>query len=113
MTDKDDAFLQDFFDAAHDAETSVPDVLLDRVLADAALVPIHAAPETLWSSLMTAIGDWPALSGVAMAGLVGIWVGFVPPTQLESFAADILGTTTSVSFIDDFDNLIETELTDG
>jgi len=113
MTDKDDAFLQDFFDAAQEADASVPDLLLNRVIADAALVPLAPEQDTFWSSLVASIGGWPALSGVAMAGLIGVWVGFAPPTQLESFAADVFGTTTSVSFISEFDDLLETELGDG
>lgn len=113
MTDKDNAFLEDFFAAARAADDAVPDALLDRVIADAALVPRMPVKETLWSSLVAAIGGWPALSGVAMAGLIGIWVGFVPPTQLESFAADVLGTTTSVTFIDEFDDFLGAELGDG
>ena len=113
MTDKDDAFLDDMFAAARDADTSVPDHLLDRVVADAALVPRAPAPESLWSSLISAIGGWPALGGVAMAGLIGVWVGFAPPSQIETFAADVLGTTTSVSFLDEYDTFLETELSDG
>lgn len=113
MTDKDDAFLDDMFAAARDIDTSVPEILHDRVLADAALVPRAPVQDTMWQSLVAAIGGWPALGGVMTAGLVGVWVGFMPPLQVETFAANVLGTTTTVSFLGDFDDLIEPELTDG
>lgn len=113
MTDKDDAFLDDIFAAARDADGTVSDALIDRVVADAGLVPRAPVKETLWQSLVSAIGGWPALGGVVTAGLAGVWVGFMPPMQVESFAASVLGTTTSVSFLGEFDDLIETELTDG
>lgn len=113
MTDKDDAFLDKMFAAARAADADVPDHLLDRVLADAALVPVAVVRETFWAGLVAAIGGWPALGGVAMAGLIGVWVGFMPPAQIETFAADVLGTTTSVSFMGDFDDLLEVEASDG
>ena len=113
MTDEDDAFLDEIFDAAQRADGTVSDALMDRVLADLALVPIAPPKETLWSGLMTAIGGWPAMGGIAMAGVIGVCVGFAPPAPVETLAADILGTTTSVSFLGDFDDLFEAELTDG
>ena len=113
MTDKYDAFLDEIFAAARESNDTMSDALLDRVVADAGLVPRPPVRETLWQSFVASVGGWPAMGGVLTAGLAGIWVGFMPPTQVDTVAANLLGTTTSVSFLGEFDDLIEAELSDG
>lgn len=113
MTDKDDEFLDSLFAAARKSDDTVPDALLGRVVADSVLVPRVPVRDTLWQSFIAGIGGWPAMGGVATAGVAGIWIGFMPPLQVETFAANVLGTTTSVSFLGEFDDIFEAELTDG
>lgn len=117
MTDKDDAFLDELFADAR-ADDPVPsDALRARVLADAAAAmagePVDAVPGRFWPNLAALLGGWPALGGVAAAGLAGLWVGITPPAAIETFAADMLGTTTSVSFFSELDDFVEGNAIDG
>lgn len=114
MTDKDDALLEDLFEDARAADASVSDNLMARVLTDAAMTPLNVTkPASLWSGLMDALGGWPALGGVAVAGVTGLWLGLAPPSSVEMIAADVLGTTTSISFMGGFDDFVEGGLSDG
>lgn len=65
--------------------------LTARVLADAALVQAElrrrpatpaARPAGPWRQLAEALGGWPGLGGLAMAGAAGVWLGFAPPGGL-------------------------------
>ena len=102
MTDKDhvDAVLHDVAGVAPRPD----DALMARVLADAARVqdaPVQAAPRPgIWAQISAALGGWPAMSGVALAGVAGLWVGMSPPAAIEDAAASIFGVTDAVSFLD-------------
>lgn len=114
MTDQDDSFLDDIFADVRKADVDVSPQLTARVLTDAAMTRLPAPPSvSFWAGLREAVGGWPAIGGVACAGVAGLWVGLAPPSSVETLAADMFGTTTSVSFIGDFDDFVEGTVTDG
>ena len=83
----DDAGLDALFAAARAAEAPVPDRLLARVLADAdAHMPRPApvaAPARPAASRGWLAGVLDMLGGRgAVAGLAGVWIGFVQPVDL-------------------------------
>ena len=79
----DDDMLDDLFAAARNDSRATPSPdLLARVLSEAeglqVAEPVPSAPPlrpSLWAALVAAVGGWPALSGVAMAGVAGVWFG--------------------------------------
>jgi hypothetical protein len=97
MTDPDMKALDAALAEAADHAPEVPDDLLAAVLRDAAFVqPRPVVRESLWQTVLDLIGGWPAVSGLAAAGVAGVWIGMAPPVALESAAAQILGTTQTV-----------------
>ncbi len=113
MTDLDDLF------AAGRAETPAPsEALMARIRADGQALQPEAqglavaarAPEKV--SFWDMLGGWPALSGVAAAGVAGVWLGIAPPAGIEDIASDMFGNTASVSFVAEYDDFLG-ELSDG
>ncbi len=106
MTKNDDMFLTELFAEARDADLQVPQHLMARVLIDAdeqiaATAKAAQKPQQgLWSLLMTAIGGWPAVGGLAMAGVAGIWVGYAPPTGIPDIANNVWGDAMTVTVLD-------------
>lgn len=102
MTDPD---LKDVDDLLAHVATQRPDVpadLMARVLIDADQLqpPAQAiAPQSLWSAVLDLIGGWPAIGGVAMAGVAGLWIGIAPPTGLDAFAATVWGDVDAVDLL--------------
>jgi len=103
----DDALLADFF-AAGRAVPAVPPDLAARILADAraelehsragavaATGPAQAPARGFLSSLLSAIGGWPAISGMAAATAAGVWLGFASPALIEG--TGFYGSTYSLS----------------
>jgi len=119
MTDPNNDFVDDLFAQARDRKVEANDDLMARVLADAdALLPKAAvfqapAPAGFFASLSEMLGGWPVLSGVAAAGVAGLWVGLAPPDSVENWAADLLGTTTQISLMPEFDDFEFSETLDG
>jgi hypothetical protein len=92
-TEPEDDRLEALFSEAREAVRPGDD-LVARVLADAAAVqaagkplqPLPAARGGGWSGLVSALGGWPALSGVTAAGLVGLALGFWAPEAIDSLS---------------------------
>jgi hypothetical protein len=108
MTDPEMKKLDDLLGQAANVRPAVSDDLMARVLADAALlqpapvgISVVARRQNRWENLLDIIGGWPALGGLATAGIVGVWMGAAPPEGLETFAADLIGTTQSVDLLGD------------
>jgi len=81
--------LDDLFETVRRQGEPMPDGLTARVLADAAAVqsefakaPQVAAAPGLWQQLLSAVGGWPAMGGLATACAAGLWLGFAPPLSL-------------------------------
>ena len=49
-----------------------------------------------WRGLVAAIGGWPAVSGLAAAGLAGIWIGVAPPQVVDDMIAGLTGGAVSL-----------------
>lgn len=83
----DDAALEALFATAR-AEVPQPSVaLMERLRMDALSAqprPLAApAPRrSLVAQVLEAIGGWPALAGLATAGVAGLWIGMNPPQPL-------------------------------
>ena len=114
--DTDDAMLGTFFAAAQRTKTEMPVGLAERMRADAAMVQDEflraraeaAAPAAgrdrapgLLAQLWSALGGWPALSGMTAACAAGVWLGVSPPT----FLPDPVGLVTQSTQQSDLDVL--------
>jgi len=99
MTDhrKEPDGLDAFFDAARRSTPPLSPDALDRMTAQAlqvqagfAAAPAARAPRPgRIAQLLAAIGGWPAMAGLATAGVAGLWIGAVPPVGLVNLAADL------------------------
>lgn len=97
-----DAALEQFFDAARRDRAEPSEALMARVLADALDAQAGQAAQAqharatrhrvlLWMQLRDALGGWPALGGLAAAGVAGLFIGFSAPAAVNDLAATILG----------------------
>lgn len=109
MSDKETDFesLDAFFDAARRVPAEVSDATTARILADAhqvqagfgagGAVPDHAgigrASGGWIGQFLAAIGGWPAMAGLATAGVAGLWIGAVPPAFVETLAEGIVASS--------------------
>lgn len=94
MTDDDkgrEAALEAFFDAARDCAPVASADLLARVLdgAEAEQTRIAARRAVtpppragLWARIRQGLGGYPAVAGLAAAGLAGVWIGLALPEVL-------------------------------
>ncbi|MEJ6399474.1 hypothetical protein [Yoonia sp. 208BN28-4] len=104
MTDPKMDDLDKMLDLAARRAPPVGDDLMSRVLADAydlqpASQMVPKVRRSAWSSFRDLIGGWPAIGGLATAGVAGVWIGFAPPVSLENLAADLVGTTQEVDLM--------------
>ena len=89
MTDDDDT-LKAMFGAARKAPPDPSEALLARITADAARehaararrVPARHPPKG-WREAL-GFGGWPAVIGLATAGVAGVWIGVADPAGLVS-----------------------------
>lgn len=114
---QDEKLADALLDMAAETRPQVSDALMARVLADAERARVDSvaqpAPRGLWAQLADAIGGWPAMGGVALAGVAGLWVGLAPPVIIEEAAADVLGTSEGITVLGADTWLDGLELTDG
>lgn len=102
MNDPDMKALDGLLAQAANLQPDVPDGLMAAVLRDAVDVQraVRLAPQqSLWEMILTMIGGWPGVSGLAAAGITGIWIGIAPPIGLEYVAADLIGSTQQVDLL--------------
>lgn len=104
MTDPDDTRIDALLRDVAATRPKVPDALMAAVLRDAARVQPAPLPRAqprpgLWQTIMDLVGGWPALGGLAAAGVAGVWLGIAPPVALEGAAAAALGLSQSVDLI--------------
>lgn len=99
MTDPAHNHLDDLLNQVAQQEPPVPSDLMARVLIDADYVQprmITAKTNGIWGTLLDMIGGWPAVGGIAMAGVAGLWIGVAPPSGFDTIAWDLLGETQTV-----------------
>ncbi|MFT6103929.1 MAG: hypothetical protein ACJA1E_000344 [Paracoccaceae bacterium] len=102
----DDEMLDGFFEAARQQQPQIPEEVVARILADAdreqahhlkgVVTPVRST-RNFFGDVMAALGGWPSLAGLAAATLAGVWIGYSPPTSLDSIALLVLGGET-ISF---------------
>jgi hypothetical protein len=113
----DEVLARAFAAARADRAAPPPDPLMARIAADA-LRHLPAAPAArapvrrggLLRELFAQIGGWPAIGGLATAGLAGFWIGFQPEAAAGlGYGAliDTLGVQT-VLLPDDYSDLTDT-----
>jgi hypothetical protein len=112
--------LDDFFGAARRVTPAPSDALMARVLADAmaaqAPVMVRVQRPGWLAQLRDALGGWPAVGGLATAGVVGLAVGIAAPAGLGDLTAALLGQPADGYLVDlmpelDFD--IAMDLSEG
>lgn len=105
--------LDDLFAAARHAPPPMPKALEAAILQDAAdLQQERHAPEgratganrrggrsRLWQQFAAAIGGWPAVGGLAMASLTGLWIGIAPPSFLPDPAGQVAALASGAGFL--------------
>lgn len=99
MTDQNQTEIDDLLADVASAKPPVLSDLMARVLIDARQVQPQSVAVTeqgLWAAILDMIGGWPAVGGLAMAGVAGLWIGVAPPTGLENMATTMLGSTQTV-----------------
>jgi len=89
-----DSELEALFAAASAERPGVSPALLKRVMEDAmaeaearaapARAPRRAVRRGIVAGVIAAIGGWPAMGGLATAGVVGLWIGYSDPGALDA-----------------------------
>ncbi len=107
--------LDALFAEVRDVAPVPGDDLMTRILADAAIAmrPVAAqmptpgvAPQPVrsgWRGTLAAIGGWPALGGMALATMAGVWIGVAPPDSLTTLASGVWGETVALQLYPDDD----------
>lgn len=93
-----------FAEARGQSADPSPDFMA-RVLEDAlAAQPVAAAVSRPRTSrlrqFLNAIGGWPAVAGLATAGVAGLWIGVNPPNAIATTAENFLGTDSDLYLVD-------------
>lgn len=112
-----DDMLEDLFASAKsDARAEPSPDLMARVLESAQTVQAEQqaaqgasqSPSReeggWWRALLQALGGWPSLSGVAVAGLAGVWIGVSSGTALmqNTLGLDLYGEVAQ-TYLSDLD----------
>lgn len=78
-------------------------VLQDALDVQTGFAPDAPPPEPRVSRLrqfLSAIGGWPAVAGLATAGVAGLWIGINPPNAVADTAENFLGTSSDLYLVD-------------
>lgn len=83
------------------------ETLSARILGDADRLQPTAPPVTPvakqgWlAGMVSALGGWPSMGGLAAAGVAGLWIGMAPPAALSDLSAQVIGEDLSVTLYSD------------
>lgn len=77
-------------------------VLQDSLMEQAAFAPAGVVNRrsSAVRQFLSAIGGWPAVAGLATAGITGVWIGINPPNAVATTAETILGTSPDRYLVD-------------
>lgn len=98
--------LDDLFAQARTQDvTPAPDfmerVLQDAIAAQTAATAAPAPTKAPWfRQLLSAVGGWPAVAGLATAGVAGLWIGINPPSAIATTTENLLGTSSDLYLVD-------------
>ncbi len=116
MADKfhDDTMLDDLFATAAADPRGAPSAdLMARVLQDAETLQASegfqadasARREGFWAGVLSMLGGWPSLGGVAMAGVAGVWIGVAAgPSVMQGDLASNLIFSSADAYLTDLDD---------
>jgi hypothetical protein len=111
--------FDDLFAQMRGVEAAPSQDLLNRVLLEARAVQDEVAPQVTlgfakpsgWRAFLQELGGWRAISGLATAGVVGVWIGIAPPDSLSQTVNQFInqiGTGAAIeTFPDPFTDLLE------
>ncbi|PIE11054.1 MAG: hypothetical protein CSA72_06075 [Rhodobacterales bacterium] len=108
MTDRTDMDQLDalFAEIAEEPAPEMSETLSARIMGDALRempTPLEPAPapRSLWESIRAAVGGWPSLGGMAVAGVAGLWIGIMPPVMVQDITARMMGDSVSLTVLSD------------
>lgn len=115
MTKSEDQMLDDLFALRRETVPVASDDLMARILQDSiAARTVASTPKpSFWQGFRDMIGGWPAVGGLAMAGVTGVWFGIAPPATVSNFASDLIGTSVTVDLFDDSSSFFAEASIDG
>ena len=103
-----EVMLEEAFALARiEAARPVSGAFMARVLADAAgeaVRPRPAQPQArsgILRALFAALGGWPAVGGLATAGVAGFWFGLAPPAAVEDLGLWATGDLSAALLLPD------------
>lgn len=110
--------LDALFAAEIDAPIAPSSEFLARVMGDADRIQSEfsssqaesVSGNSIWQSLVAAIGGWTTVAGLATATVAGVWIGVSPPSGLDILTDTVLGE--SFGYSDYLPNL-DSVLTEG
>lgn len=109
---RDVSALDPYFRSARQDMPEVSPDLFARIMGDAESVQAELIRTSasrpsrtirrpgFWAALVAAIGGWPAVGGLATAGIAGLWLGLDPPETLQQEMALVFGTDTTAEFFE-------------
>lgn len=102
--------LESFFEAGRSDAPEPSVALMSRISGDIDLVAdereavtINVTRDGIFKRILDGIGGWPALSGMATAGIVGIAVGVSPPEVISEFTTTYFNGTSDLYLVDPYD----------
>jgi len=117
---KHDDDLEAFFDAAQDMTPPVSEGLMARVLDDALAVQAEGerqqtrrSQDRPFTGILSALGGWPAMAGLATAAVAGLWIGFSPALGVGEAMASALGSDGADLYLVDFSTGFEIAFEEG
>lgn len=80
---------------------------MERVLRDALAAQPTPGPVAVpmkrpskLRQFLSAVGGWPAVAGLATAGVAGLWIGISPPAAVATTAETFLGAESDLYLVD-------------
>ncbi|WP_050931423.1 hypothetical protein [Aestuariivita boseongensis] len=111
-----DTELDALFKAAQRSEPGPSPEWTDRVFRDAQRVlagPVAVPPPSLWSQVVSALGGWQGMGGLAAASAAGLWIGISPPALLDEPLRQAMGAQSTLETLADTQFEISTLLDEG
>jgi len=98
-----------FAEAANDVSVQPSETFLVQMVSDALAyrqMP-QTAPSSLWQQIISMVGGWQGMGGMAAATCAGFWIGINLPEGLPSQFETLLGSETSILALEGGINDIE------
>ncbi|SPF78083.1 hypothetical protein [Pseudoprimorskyibacter insulae] len=101
MTDKrTEDMLDTYFTAARDDAPLPSGDFMARMqamaLAEQPVRQVDTPAPSWWQQILSGIGGWPAIAGLAAATVAGVWIGAVPPEAMSDSVSDLFGVSAGL-----------------